>query len=79
MNIVKYTDNDAINKPTAGNASVYSVEDNLSGMSKESLIKKFQEVFAEEVGQLDGEYHIEIDPTVSPVQHPPRRVPVSVR
>lgn len=79
MNIVKYTDNDAINKPTTGNASVYSVEDNLSGMSKESLIKKFQEVFAEEVGQLDGEYHIKIDPTVSPVQHPPRRVPVSVR
>lgn len=79
MDIVKYTDNDAINKPTTGNTSVYSVEDNLSGMSKESLIKKFQEVFAEEVGQLDGEYHIKIDPTVSPVQHPPRRVPVSVR
>ena len=55
------------------------MEDNLSGMSKESLIKKFQEVFAEEVGQLDGEYHIKIDPTVSPVQHPPRRVPASVR
>ena len=48
-------------------------------MSKESLIKKFPEVLAEEVGQLDGEYHIKIDPTVSPIQHPPRRVPVSVR
>ena len=71
MNIVKYTDNDAINKPTTGNASVYSVEDNLSGMSKESLIKKFPEVFAKEVGQLDGEYHIKTDPTVSLVQHPP--------
>lgn len=71
-NIIKYTDNDAINKPTTGNASVYSVEDNLSGMSKESLIKKFPEVFAEEVGKFDGEYHIKIDPTVSPVQHPPR-------
>ena len=71
MNIVKYTDNDAINKPTTGNASVYSVEDNLSGMSKESLVKQFPEVFAEEVGQLDGEYHIKVDPTVSPVQHPP--------
>ena len=79
MNIVKYTDNDAINKPTTGNASVYAVEDNLSGMSKESLVKQFPEVFAEEVGQLDGEYHIKVDPTVSPVQHPPRRVPVSVR
>ena len=80
MNIVKYTDNDAIKKPTTGTASVYSVEDSLnSGMSKESLMKKFPKVFVEEVGQLDGEYHIKVDPSVSPVQHPPRRVPVSVR
>jgi len=40
-------------------------------------VKPFPEVFAEEVGQLDGEYHIKIDPSVSPVQHPTRRVPVA--
>ena len=80
MNIVKYTDNDAINKPTTGNASVYSMDDNLNGgMSKERLLNQFPDVFAEEVGQLDGEYHIKIDAAVSPVQHPPRRVPVAVR
>ena len=28
---------------------------------------------------LDGEYHIEIDPSVSPVQHAPRRVPVPIK
>lgn len=79
MNIVEYTDNDAINKPTTGNASVYSVDDNPNGgMSKERLLNQFPDVFAEEVGQLDGEYHIKIDPAVSPVQHPPRRVPVAV-
>ena len=48
-------------------------------MSNGSLLKQFPEVFAEEVGQLDGEYRIKIDPTVNPVQHPPRRVPVAVR
>ena len=80
MNIVKYTDNDAINKPITGTAAVYSVEDGLnSGMSKESLMKQFPEVFAEDVGQLEGEYHIKVDPSVNPVQHPPRRVPVAVR
>ena len=79
MNIVQYTDNDAINKPTTGNAVVYSVADNPNGnLSKENLLKHFPEVFAEEVWQLDGEYHIKIDPSVSPVQHPPRRVPVAV-
>ena len=76
MNIVKYTDNDAINKPTTWNASVYSVDANLNGgMSKGSLLNQFPDVFAEEVGQLDGEYHIKINPSVSPVQHLPRRVP----
>jgi len=80
INIVQYTDNDAINKPRTGNAAVYSVADNTNGdMLKESLLKHFPEVFAEEVGQLDTEYHIKIHPTVSPVQHPPRRVPVAVR
>ena len=80
MNIIKYSDNDAIHKPTTGNASVYSVDDNLNrGMSKERLLNQFPDVFAEEVGQLDGEYHIKIDPAVSPVQHPPRRVPVAMR
>jgi len=64
----------------SGNAAVYSVRDNPNGnLSKESLLKHFPEVLAEEVGQLDGEYHIKIDPTVSPVQHPARRVPVAVR
>ena len=76
MSIVKYSDNDAINKPTTGNASVYSVDDNLNwGMSKESL----PDVFAEEVGQLDGEYHIKMNPSVSLVQHLPRRVAVAMR
>ena len=42
-------------------------------LPKESLLKHFPEVFAEEVGQLDGEYHIKIGPTVSPVQHPPTK------
>ena len=63
MNIAQYNDNDAINKPTTGNAAVYSVVDNPNeNLSKESLLKHFLEVFAEEVGQLEGECHIKIDP-----------------
>ena len=29
--------------------------------------------------KLDGEYHIKVDATVEPVQHPPRRLPVALR
>lgn len=31
------------------------------------------------VGKLPGQYTIELDPTVKPVVHPPRRVPVAVK
>ena len=50
-----------------------------SGLNKEHLIRQFPSVFAEKVGQLEGEYHIKLDATLSPVQHAPRRVPVALR
>ena len=31
------------------------------------------------LGCLPGEYHIEVDPTMKPVQHAPRRVPVPLK
>lgn len=84
MNIIKYTDNDAINKPQTGSAPVHALEDTgwdavQAGMTKENLVEKFPKVFAEEVGQLEGEYHIKPDATISPVQHAPHRVPVALR
>ena len=48
-------------------------------MKRESLVEKFSKVFTEDIGQLDGEYHIKIDPTIIPVQHAPCRVPVALR
>ena len=43
-----------------------------------NLIKRYSDVF-EGLGCLGDEYHIELDPTVSPVQHVPRRVPVAMK
>lgn len=48
-------------------------------MSKDNFLKHFPGVFADEVGQLDDEYHIKVDATVEPAQHPPRRLPVALR
>ena len=47
--------------------------------SADQLVKKFPRVFGDGVGKLPGEYHMELDETVKPVQHPPRRVPVAMR
>ncbi len=72
MNIVKYIDNDEINKPLTGNANVYVLNDNQT-VTKDTLLKKFPDVFDEEVGMMEGEHKIRIDKGVDPVQHAPRR------
>ena len=46
----------------------------LTSWSRNSLV-----FFGDGVGKLPGEYHIELDETVKPVQHPSRRVPVAIR
>ena len=85
MKIIKYMDNDELNKPQTGSAPVYSVDSTATKqetrmpITKEGLIKKFPEVFSEGVGKLAGEHHIRIDATVDPIQHAPRRVPVALR
>ena len=81
MKIIQYTDNDEINKPITGNAHVYALEKHKqeTPVLKETLIASYPNVFTEEVGKLDGEYHIRLDKSVQPVQHPPRRVQVALR
>ena len=80
MKIVTYLDNDQLNKPRIKNAEVYTVGDETSfPITKEQLVRRYPSVFAEEVGLLEGEYHIRLDPQARPVQHAPRRVPVAYR
>ena len=80
MSIIQYMDNDELHKPEVGNASVYTMKSaSASGLNKADIIRQFPRVFAEEVGQLEGEYHIKLDTTIFPVQHAPRRVPVAQR
>lgn len=54
---------------------VHSVSKDLS---KENLLKSYEDVF-KGLGELPGKHHINIDDTVAPVIHPPRKVPVALR
>ncbi|KAK3735267.1 hypothetical protein QZH41_001046 [Actinostola sp. cb2023] len=48
-------------------------------LSKEYILKEYEDVFTG-IGCFPGpEYHIEVDPDVSPIQHPPRKVPVHLQ
>ncbi|KAI8511996.1 hypothetical protein Bbelb_110960 [Branchiostoma belcheri] len=44
----------------------------------ESPIEEYQDVFIG-LGRLPGECHLEVDDAVTPVVHPPRRVPVAMK
>lgn len=45
---------------------------------KDALLQEYSDVFTG-LGCLDGEYHIEVDKSVPPVIHPPRKVPYSLQ
>ena len=66
-----YLDNDQLNKPNIGNSTIY--------ISTKQFIMKYPKVLSEGVGLLEGIYHIRLDPSIDPVQHAPRRVPVPLR
>ena len=75
-----YLDNSQLNKPRTNSATVYVVSDGESSLAtKEHLMEKYPSMFNEEVGLLEDEYHIHLDPQVEPVQHGRRRVLVAVR
>lgn len=48
-------------------------------LTKDYLLKEYEDVFTG-IGCFPGpEYHIKLDPDVTPVQHPPRQVPVHLQ
>ena len=81
MKIIKYLNNDQLNHPqTSDGGDVYAHDASIEPvLSADQLVKKFHGVFSDGVGKLPGEYHMTLDETVKPVQHPPRRVPVAIR
>ena len=80
MTIIKYLDNDQLNHPQTSDGGVYAHDASIEPvLSADQLVKKFHRVFSDGVGKLPGEYHMTLDETVKPVQHPPRRVPVAIR
>ncbi|CAH1252634.1 RTL1 [Branchiostoma lanceolatum] len=47
-------------------------------ITREGLIEEYKDVFTG-LGRLPGECHLEVDESIKPRIHPPRRVPVSIK
>jgi len=50
----------------------------LPTITREYILKEFADVFHGD-GKLEGDLHLEIDPTVPPVQLPTRKVPIAIK
>jgi hypothetical protein len=50
----------------------------INGLTKDEMLRRYADVF-DGLGELEGEYHIQMDPHIKPVVNPPRPVPVAIR
>ena len=57
---------------------ITSETNSLSGLSTEQIFTKYSHCF-EGLGRISNPYHIKVDPTVTPVVHPPRKLPALLR
>ena len=68
-----------LNWPVAAIPRSYSGKKHPSPLTKEYLLKEYKDVFTG-IGLFPGQpYHIEVDESIPPVQHPPRQVPVHLQ
>jgi hypothetical protein len=49
-----------------------------SPVTNENILQEYKDVFTG-LGKLPGQYHIETNPNVKPVQNNPRRIPIPVK
>ncbi len=48
-------------------------------LTEAGLIAKYKDLFEDQLGSIAGTVHLEVDPSISPVQMPLRRIPVVIR
>ena len=63
---------------TIAAVSTYTTRPKLDETAKARILNEYADVF-DGIGCFDGEYHITLDTTVTPVVHSPRRVPFALR
>ena len=76
MQLVAIKDSDMIHPPQAG-LTVHCTRS--VHLTQEEVIERYPDVFDENVGLLEGCYHIKINNSIVPTQHAPRRIPVAIR
>ena len=82
MGVVEIKDSDAVHQLDTSGGEIFSVQNVTSSSrppTKEQIIEMFPDVFDEGLGLLEGEYHIRLNDSASPIQHAPPRGQVALR
>ncbi|VDH90160.1 Hypothetical predicted protein [Mytilus galloprovincialis] len=67
-----------MNLVTINYDNIQALDINEISLSEKSVFRQYKDVF-DGTGCLPGTYRLEIDETVRPVVHPPRKIPVALR
>ena len=60
------------------NVATTAITENSRFFSKDDIMRLYSDVFADEVGLLEGRLHLEIDKVVQPVELPVPRMPIAM-
>ena len=60
-------------------SAVTDLETGATTKAREQIIRKFQSVFNDELGEFSGEVSLEVDPSVPAEQTPLRKVPLAIQ
>ncbi|XP_048249931.1 uncharacterized protein K02A2.6-like [Haliotis rufescens] len=50
-----------------------------TGLTKEDILKTYPDIFSDELGTFEGTQKLEIDPSITPVKQPLRRIPHALK
>ena len=65
-------------EPHAVNSDTSRQDEDQSIFETDAVLREYQDCFSDKPGKLSTKVHLEIDPSVPPVVHPPRKIPIAL-
>lgn len=79
MNLELIPESETEKEVTSNNPGERNSEsDGLSIVGSDPVLEDYQDCFSYKPGKLTSEIHLEVDSSISPVIHPPRKLPVAL-
>ena len=64
--------------PLVVNSETSRQDEDQSIFETDPVLREYQDCFNDKSGKLPTKVHLEIDPSVPPVVHPPRKIPIAL-